>query len=59
MAPVGRAAQVSAPAQMRPMVPPPMGIPGMPPGMGMGRGAPPMRGPPPGMMRGPPPPRGY
>lgn len=35
-------------------------VPGMPPGMMMGRGAPPpgMRAPPPGMMRGQPPPRG-
>jgi small nuclear ribonucleoprotein B and B' len=55
MAPLGRG-QLSAPPQMRPMMP--GGPPMMPPGM-MGRGGPPMRGPPPGMMRGGMPPRGY
>jgi small nuclear ribonucleoprotein B and B' len=55
MAPLGRG-QLSAPPQMRPMMP--GGPPMMPPGM-MGRGGPPMRGPPPGMMRGGLPPRGY
>uniref|UniRef100_A0A182T2Y2 Sm protein B n=1 Tax=Anopheles maculatus TaxID=74869 RepID=A0A182T2Y2_9DIPT len=63
MAPVGRGQQVSAPPQMRPMIPggpPPAMIPGVNPMAGMGRGAPPpMRGPPPGMMRGGPPTRPY
>jgi len=45
------------------ILPGPPGMPGMPPGMPMGRGPPPipsgLRGPPPpGMMRGPPPPGG-
>uniref|UniRef100_A0A182Q4M8 Sm protein B n=1 Tax=Anopheles farauti TaxID=69004 RepID=A0A182Q4M8_9DIPT len=63
MAPVGRGQQVSAPPQMRPMIPggpPPAMMPGVNPMAGMARGAPPpMRGPPPGMMRGGPPPRPY
>lgn len=66
MAPVGRGGQVSAPPQMRPIMPggPPPGMMPGPAGLaqmaGMARGAPPpMRGPPPGMMRGGPPPRPY
>jgi len=67
MAPGGGGPSVTAPPQMRPGLPPgmgmPPGMPPVPPGM-MGRGVPPpgmppnMRGPPPGLMRGVPPPPG-